>query len=84
MQLRDGNIYKGQLKRLISQYFVSFSLSRLLFVYNFAVISNGMSKYNLELFRLPSPGRNCRRLSVWQQNGLLFCQFSCYPPNFRK
>ena len=25
-----------------SQYFVSFSLNRLLFVYNFAVISNGM------------------------------------------
>ena len=29
-------------KRFKSQYFVSFSLNRLLFVYNFAVKSNGM------------------------------------------
>ena len=29
-------------KRLKSQYLVSFSLNRLLFVYNFAVISNGI------------------------------------------
>ena len=32
----------SQFKRLKSQYFVSFSLNRLLFVYNFAVKSNGM------------------------------------------
>ena len=53
----------GQLKRLISQYFVSFSLNRLLFVYNFAVISNGMPNIT-ELFRLPTSGRNCRGLYV--------------------
>ena len=31
-----------QLKRLKYKYFVSFSLNHLLFVYSFAVISNGM------------------------------------------
>ena len=35
-------MYRCQLKRLKSQYFVPISLNRLLFVYNFAVISNGM------------------------------------------
>ena len=35
------------IKKLKSQYFVSFSLNRLLFVYNFAVISNGMPNINL-------------------------------------
>ena len=58
------SIYKCQSIRLISQYFVSFSLNRLLFVYNFAVISNGMPNIT-QLFRLPSPGRNCRVLYVW-------------------
>ena len=42
MELHDGNIYKCQLKRLKSQYFVSFTQNRLLFIYNFAVIYNGM------------------------------------------
>ena len=46
-KLHDGNIYKCQLKRLIFQCFVSFSLNRLLFVYNFAVMPNGMLNITL-------------------------------------
>ena len=64
--------------------FVSFSLNRLLFIYNFAAISNGMPNITVNYSELPSPGRNCRGLSVWQQDGPLFRQFSCYPTNFRK
>ena len=37
----------SQLKRLKSQYFVSFSLDRLLFTYNFSVISNGIHNITL-------------------------------------
>ena len=40
----DDNIYKCQLKY---QYFVSFSLNRLLCAYNFAVIYNGMPNITL-------------------------------------
>ena len=46
-KLHDGNIYKCQLKRLKSQYLACFSLDHLLFVYNFAVISNGMPNITL-------------------------------------
>ena len=51
-----GNIYKCQLKRLKSQYFVSFSLNRLLFVYNFAVIPNGIPNISVNYsdYHLPA------------------------------
>ena len=35
-------IFMCQLKRSKARYFVSFTQNRLLFVYNFGVISNGM------------------------------------------
>ena len=44
-----------QLKKLKSQYFLSFSVNRLLFVYNLAVISNGMPNITLNYSDCPLP-----------------------------